>query len=229
MERTYGREFTIRDYLNRVFGKMCIGLLVTALVSYMCAATGLYYKFVMVFGGLGSLLLFAVEMVVSWKIARHVFDYDSSTANFMFYIFAGINGFSLSSLFYAYNIGTLFTAFLFTAVLFGCFMIIGKFTNVDMSRFSGLLTGGLMALLVCSLLSFFIPMFRANMMIDFLGLILFFALTVWNIQSISRMYYSGGAVKEGLSTYGALSLYLDFINIFVRVLSLMARYGDDQN
>ena len=227
MERAYGRQVSMRDYLNSVFGKMCIGLLVTALVSFIGASTGLYYRFVMVFGGIGSILLFAAEMFISWKISRHLFDYDSGTATFLFYVFAAVNGFSLSSLFFAYNIGTLSTAFLFTAILFGCFMVIGKFTNVDMSRFSGLLTGGLLALLVCSLLSFFFPVFRANMMIDFLGLLLFFGLTAFDIQYVTRMYYSAMATETGVSVYGALSLYLDFINIFVRVLSLLARYDND--
>lgn len=229
MERTYSGDYSLRGYLNSVFGKMCLGLLVTALVSFIGASSGLYFRFVSLTGGLGTLILCIAEMMLSWNITSHMFDFDSSKATGLFYIFAAVNGFSLSSLFYAYNIGTLFGAFAFTAILFACFMIIGKYTNVDMSKFSGLLMGGLMALVICSLLSFFLPIFRMNMMINYIGLFIFFGLTVFDIQTVTRLYYRSGYAQESISVYGALNLYLDFINIFIRVFAIMGRYNNDNN
>jgi FtsH-binding integral membrane protein len=125
-----------------------------------------------------------------------------------------------------FDISTIFTAFLFAAVLFASCAIIGYTTNVDLSRFRGLMLGGLVALVITSLLSLFIPILRDNLMISYLGLAIFLALTAWDMQKIRAYYYAtegASAMRANLATYAALDLYLDFINIFLRVLQILGR------
>ena len=88
-----------------------------------------------------------------------------------------------------------------------------------------MLIGGLVGLLVTSLLSFFIPVFRDSLLINYIGIILFLALTAWDMQRLKSFYYQYGGtgdMEENIAVYGAFQLYLDFINLFLYLLRLFA-------
>ena len=149
---------------------------------------------------------------------------STNTATGLFYGYAVVTGLTFSTLFYAYDASTIAISFLFTAVVFFSCAIIGRFTNVDLSRFSGIMMGGLVALILVSILGMFIPAIGNSLLLSYVGILLFCGITAWDMQRIMSLYYqtNGGYGQTGanLAIYGAFELYLDFINLFLRILSV---------
>ena len=220
---------SLKSYINKVFIKMGIALLITTAVAYFGYRSlftgGILAKFVMgsSFAFIGLMIVqIAVVLVLSLGLRK----LSPTAANILFYVYSAITGVTFSVLPLAFEISTIFTAFLFAAVLFGSCAVIGYTTNVDLSRFRGLMLGGLLALVITSVLSIFIPILRNNILISYLGLAIFLALTAWDMQKIRAYYYStetSPQMRANLSTYATLDLYLDFINIFLRVLQILGR------
>ena len=220
---------SLKSYINKVFIKMGIALLITTAVAYFGYRSlftgGILAKIVMGsnFAFIGLMVVqIGVVMVLSFGLRK----LSPTAANILFYVYSAITGVTFSVLPLAFEISTIFTAFLFAAVLFGSCAVIGYTTNVDLSRFRGLMLGGLLALVITSVLSIFIPILRNNILISYLGLAIFLALTAWDMQKIRAYYYStetSPQMRANLSTYAALDLYLDFINIFLRVLQILGR------
>jgi FtsH-binding integral membrane protein len=217
----------LQSYLLKVYIKMGLGLLVTAVVAAIGYYTNLYYSFVEATSGLGLLILFFAEIGIAIVLTRNLATLKPATANLLFYAYAAITGFTFTVILMAYNIMTVFLAFAFAALLFGSSAIIGYTTHRDLSRFSTLMMGGLIALMVASVVSMFVPALRNSLLISYLGIIIFLALTAWDMQRIKTMYLQTngnmGGLTENLSIYGALELYLDFINIFLYVIRILGR------
>ncbi len=229
---TQARGFVQDDvnaYLVKVFWKMGLGLLVTAAVAALCYFTNAWYYFYSVTGGFGTILLIALQFGVVIGLSSKLTTMKTSTANLLFLAYAAITGFSFSTLLYAYTATSVFGAFAFSAVLFISCAIIGSTTNRDLSKFSTLFMGGLIALVIASIASMFIPALANSLMISYLGVILFLGITAWDMQRIKSMYYNVGGygqVAENFAIYGAFELYLDFINIFLYVLRIFANSSD---
>lgn len=224
---TQARGFAQDDvnaYLVKVFGKMGLGMLVTAIVAAITYFTGGYYYFYSALGSIGTVVLCVVEFGVVIYLSSRITTMATGTANALFLVYCAITGFTFSTLIAGYGIGTVFEAFAFAAVLFGSCAIIGHTTHRDLSKFSTLIMGGLIALVVASIASIFIPALRNSLIISYLGVIIFLALTAWDMQKIKSLYYQVGGygqVAENMAIYGAFQLYLDFINIFLYVLRIL--------
>ena len=220
---------SLRTYINKVFIKMASALVLTAAVAFLGYRSlftgGILYK-LMLGSNFGFIAILIVQIGVVIGLSAGLRKLSPAAANILFYVYAAITGVTFSVLPLAFEISTIFTAFLFAAVLFGSCAVIGHTTNVDLSRFSGLLVGGLIALIITSVISIFVPALRNNLIISYLGLAIFLGLTAWDMQKIKRYYYGtqeGTAMRANLATYAALDLYLDFINIFLRVLQILGR------
>lgn len=223
--RGYAQD-NVNSYLMKVFGKMGLGLAVTAIVAAITYFTGAYYYFYAATGGFGTLLLIIAEFGVVIGLSAKITTMNTSTANILYLVYAAITGFTFSTLVYAYSEFTVFGAFIFSAVLFGSCAIIGATTNRDLSKFSTLLMGGLIAIIVASILSIFIPALRDSLIISYIGVLVFLGLTAWDMQKIKSMYYQvggSGQLADNMAIYGAFQLYLDFINIFLYVLKILGR------
>ena len=219
---------SLRAYINKVFLKMASALALTTVVAYFgyrsLLSGGIIYS--LVTSGFGFYGVIIAQLAVVFGLSFGLSRLSPTTAVVLFYVYAAITGVTFSVLPLAFELTTIFSAFLFAAVLFGSCAVIGYTTNVDLSRFSGLMMGGLVALVITTLLSMFIPVLRESLFISYLGLGLFLALTAWDMQKIKRYYYGtqeGTALRANMATYAALDLYLDFINIFMRVLQILGR------
>lgn len=176
------------------------------------------------------MLLVFVQFGLCISMGHNLIDRDTRTTNLLFMCYAAVTGFTFSTLFAVYGTGTLVGAFAFTSVLFFSMAIIGHTTNVDISRFSGLLMGGLIALLITTVVSMFIPALRSSLLISYLGIVVFLGLTAWDMQRIKQIYYQTGGygtAAENLAVYGAFELYLDFLNIFLYVLRILGTSRDN--
>ena len=217
----------LKDYIVGVFTKMGIALLITAASAYGLYASNLIGRMAMSSPGILSMLYMlaiAVEFGIAIYFSSRLLSMSTGTAKALFYVYAIVTGLTFSTLFYSYDASTIAISFLFTAVVFFSCAIIGRFTNVDLSRFSGIMMGGLVALILVSILGTFIPAIGNSLLLSYVGILLFCGITAWDMQRIMSLYYqtNGGYGQTGanLAIYGAFELYLDFINLFLRILSV---------
>lgn len=216
----------LQAYMSKVFMKMFIGLGITAGVAFLgyqnLLAGGFLYKMLATSRSMPFILLM-VELWVVISLSRNITSMSTSKANTLFYVYAAITGITFSTLPFAYGQATVFNAFLMGAVMFGSCAVIGMTTHTDLTKFSGLLSGALIALVVSTLLGLFFEPFR-GLWVSYFGVLLFLGLTAWDMQQIKSIYYQTNGydtVTENMAVFGSLRLYLDFINIFLYVLRIM--------
>lgn len=220
---------SLQQYITSVFMTMGLGLAITALVAfagyYSLVSGGIMYRMAM--SGafqLVMLVMVFVQLGLCIALSRKVTTMHASQARVLFVVYAAITGITFSFLPLSFGEATVFTAFAFSAVMYIAAAVIGHFTRVDLSKFQGLFIGGLVALVVVSLLGMFIPSLRNSLMISYAGVILFLAITAWDMQRIKAFYYQSQGnfeLQNSLAIFGAFELYLDFINIFLYVLRIL--------
>ena len=212
---------TLSEFMSKTFGWMFAGLLVTFLVGIGAVTTGLIYP--LITSGLFILTSIA-ELVLVFVLSARVQTLQPSTATGIFFAYAVLNGLNLSSIFLAYDFGSLILAFLVGAVYFGVMAVYGNVTNRDLTGWGPKLMGGLVALILVSILGMFIPAIGNSLLLSYVGILLFCGITAWDMQRVMSLYYqtNGGYGQTGanLAIYGAFELYLDFINLFLRILSV---------
>ena len=219
---------TLSEFMSKTFGWMFAGLLVTFLVGIGAVMTGLIYP--LITSGLFILTSIA-ELVLVFVLSARVQTLQPSTATGIFFAYAVLNGLNLSSIFLAYDFGSLILAFLVGAVYFGVMAVYGNVTNRDLTGWGPKLMGGLVALIVTSLIGMLFGFgFGSSVLYCGIGLVLFMLLTAYDTQMLKYYYsYFGGdaAMLHKSSIIGALNLYLDFINIFLYILRMLGRRSND--
>ena len=217
---------TLSEFMSKSFGWMFAGLLVTFAVGIGAVMTGLIYP--LINSGLFILTSIA-ELVLVFTLSARVQKLQPSTATGIFFGYAVLNGLNLSAIFLVYDYGSLILAFLVGAVYFGVMAVYGNVTNRDLTGWGPKLMGGLIALIVCSLVGGLFAAFGMSfgvmdLVLCAVGLLIFMGLTAYDTQKLQQMYayYAGDPeLAEKASIYGALTLYLDFINIFLYVVRLL--------
>ncbi|NMA66712.1 MAG: Bax inhibitor-1/YccA family protein [Clostridiaceae bacterium] len=231
--RTYEEEFaTVRGmnaFIAKVYGWMFLGLLLTAGVSfYVASNANLMYTIFsnnFLFYGLmiGELILVAV---LSARITRMRF----ASALTMFLVYAALNGITLSVLLIAFTGESITSAFAITAVTFGVMSIYGYVTRADLTQFRSILFMGLIGVLILSLVNIFLRSSGLEWFISLVSLFVFLGLTAYDMQKLKGYYFGtqgNVALRNNLGIIGALSLYLDFINLFLTLLRLFGRSSRD--
>lgn len=143
----------------------------------------------------------------------------------IFIAYAAINGISFSFIFKVYSLGSIFKVFLSTTALFAIMAIAGYTTKTDLTKLGSILVIGLIGILVASLINMFLRSSGMDYIISILGVIIFTGLTAYDVQKIKNMgeYADDGTVSKKMGIMGALTLYLDFINLFLFLLRLFGR------
>lgn len=218
----------LRHYMINVFNYMGIGLLVTALVAYLFASTPalfglLYNPATQNMTVLGWLVTFAPLIMI---FAFNYVAYNKSLAmtQFMFWLFSALMGASLSWIFIAYTGHSITRVFLIASATFGALSLYGYTTNRDLSSWRSFLFMGLIGLIIASIVNIFMQSTALYWALSYIGVFIFVGLTAYDVQRIKQMYYQGAeelAARCAIS--GALSLYLDFINLFLYLLRI---FGD---
>ena len=221
-----GYSETLRAVLRRVYLWMTLGLFTTAGTAAFVSSSPIFQVLV------GQPWLFFILLVaelglvigISWGINK----ISSSTAVALFVVYAIINGLTLSVLFVAYSLGSITATFAASAALFGVMSIIGYTTKLDLSKVGTYLLMGLIGLVIAMVTSMFWASSTLSWIVTFAGIILFLGLTIYDTQRIKRMTSAAinqddESVEARLGILGALSLYLDFINLFLFMLRLGGR------
>ena len=208
------------DYMTRTYRWMASGLLITFAMAYITATTSLIYLVDSLY-----LVLTIAELALVFVLSSRVQNMSVDAARATFFGYALLNGMVLSYYFIAFSVGTLVMAFLATAVYFGLMAVYGTTTHKDLTGWGPRLMMGLVALIVTSLIGMLFGFgFGSSVLYCGIGLVLFMLLTAYDTQKLQQMYayYAGDPeLAEKASIYGALTLYLDFINIFLYVVRLL--------
>jgi hypothetical protein len=218
-----GFSDTLAAVLRRVYVWMALGLFTTALVAAVVDASPLSQILAgqpLIFFGL-LLLELALVIGLSWGINR----LSPAAATALFFAYAALNGLTLSVLFLVYTLGSVATTFLACAALFGAMSIIGYTTKINLARMGTFLFMALIGLIIAMIVNIFWANSVLGWIVTFGGILLFLGLTVFDTQRIRRM--TAAAMQQGqediqarLGILGALSLYLDFVNLFLFLLRL---------
>ncbi len=217
------RTMDTNSVLTNTFFRMFLGLLASAITALYAYYSGMYVQMI-VNGTFYGLAIAEIVVVILFSLS---FTKASPTAvTIMFFGYAFLNGFTLSVIFAAYELTSIGYAFIATSALFGILSFIGYTTDKDLSNWSTMLTTTLIVGLVLTVINLFIGSTMLDIVLDWAMLFLFFGLTVYDTNKIRAMHDAGFCDEEKLYVYGAMELYLDFINIFLRILSLFGRRKD---
>jgi len=212
-----------KNFLAQVFSWMTIGLLLTAFVAWYSASSGMYQQLV----GSGGLMSWVIILApFAFIIAMNVGlqKYSATTLTMLFLAFSATMGISLGSVFLMYPIGSITQVFVITAGTFGVMALAGYTTSMDLSKFGSLLFMALIGIIIASIVNWFMQSGMMDFIISLMGVLIFTGLVAYDTQRLKRIgagveYGSAGATK--LAILGAVSLYLNFINLFLFLLRLL--------
>ncbi len=214
------RTMDTNSVLTNTFFRMFLGLLASAVTAVYAYYSGIYYDMI-VNGTFYGLAIAELVVVIIFSLS---FRKASPTAvSVMFFGYAFLNGFTLSVIFAAYELTSIGYAFGASAAMFGILAYLGYKTDKDLSSWSTVLSVALIVGLVLTIINLFVGNTMLDIALDWAMLFLFFGLTVYDMNKIRAMHDSGICDDEKLYVYGAMELYLDFINIFLRILSLFGK------
>ena len=208
--------------ISKVFLWMFVGLMVTFATGFFISTNE---KMLLTVFSTGAYIVFAIlELILVIVLSARIRKLSPSTCKVMFLLYSFVSGLTFSSIFITYKMVSIMYVFLISALLFGVFALIGYKTKVDLTKFGTYLFMGLLATIIVSIINIFVGNQMLDIIISVVIILIFVGVTAYDIQKIKHMSNSS-IPEENLAIYGALELYLDFINIFLNLLRL---FGDDR-
>ena len=211
----------LRAHMLRVYNFMTLGLALTGVVALLVASTPALYT--VIFGTplkwVVMLAPLAFIMVLSWKFETM----SASGLQTLFWVFCGVMGLSMASIFLVFTGASVARVFFITAAMFAGTSLYGYTTQSDLSKMGSFMMMGLIGIVLASLVNIFLASSALQFAISVIGVVVFVGLTAWDTQRIKSEYaeHYGHEANTKLAVMGALSLYLNFINLFQMLMSLM--------
>jgi FtsH-binding integral membrane protein len=219
-----GVRVDLRAVMKEVYLWMTLGLVTSAVVALVFAATGLT-------AAIFPVLIIApfAQIGLVWYLSARIQKMEAQRATTLFVVFAALMGITLSTIFYWATLTDIYLALFATGAMFAAMSIIGYTTHVDLSRLGSLLFMALIGLIVASIVNLFVASQTLYWVVSYAGVLIFVGLTAYDTQWIKRNaeqmelqgVNSGAAVVRQIAIIGALKLYLDFINLFLFILSII--------
>ena len=222
-----------KSFVANVFTWMFAALGITALTAYLFGTdmSLISLMFTVQSDGTASLNIlgwivmlapFILVLVMSMAVAKM----KASTMVILFVVYSVLMGMSLSFIFLAYTSTSIFKTFIITAVMFGIMAVVGYTTKTDLTKFGNILLMGLVGIIIASLVNMFMGSERLEYIISILGVLIFTGLTAYGVQKIKQIGMEGieqNDTMTKITIFAALSLYLDFINLFLYLLRFFGR------
>lgn len=209
---------------NKIFGKtffwMFLGLLGSAIIAWYTYSSGLFIDIVL--GDYFNWLLI-LELVVVLVFSLLFRKMPPTLVGILYFVYAMINGVTLSVIFAVFDLSSIIYLFIVSAVIYGVLGLIGYKTDKDLTSWKPYLSVFLIAGIVLSIINIFIQNSTFELFLDWAILILFFGITIYDINKIKLLQQDPNIVSEKIHIYCAMQLYLDFINIFLRILSIFGK------
>jgi len=229
-----GREESLRNYMIQVYNYMASALVLTGSIAIFTASfkeiiASIYLivdNQVIGLSTLGWVVVMApigIALVFSFKLNKMT----AATAQFLFWTYSILLGFSLSLVFLTYTDENIASIFFITAIIFSGMSIYGYTTKADLTSLGSFLIMALIGILISSLVNIFFHNSLFNFILSIVGVFVFIGLTAFDTQRLKNMYhlysYNNSEIEDKIIIIGALTLYLDFINIFVHLLQLFGK------
>ncbi|MBR1484626.1 MAG: Bax inhibitor-1/YccA family protein [Prevotella sp.] len=216
---------TVPVLMRKVYTWMALALVITGFTAYYVATSPAVLQFIftnqIVFWGL-IIGEFALVLGLSAAINR----LSLTTATLMFVLYSVINGATLSSIFMVYTMSSITSVFFITAGTFATMAAFGYFTKTDLSSLGKILLMALIGIIIATIVNIFMKSSGLELILNYLGVLVFVGLTAYDSQKIKEMMLAApdaGETAQKLALLGALSLYLDFINLFLYLLRIFGR------
>ena len=221
-----GLRVEFNALMRQVYLWMTTGLLVTTAVAVGTVTLPSLQRLVYSPGVM--MIAIIAELVLVMALGFGIRRMSPGVAIAVFFVYAALNGFTLSVIFLVYDLGTIYAAFFTTAALFGVMTLIGFTTKIDLSQYRTYFMMGLIGILIAMVVNIFLHSSGLDFIISLFGVALFTGLTAYDTQKIKRLgsdptIQADGSLSMKLSIMGALRLYLDFINLFLYLLRLFGR------
>lgn len=234
----YNNDFEIKDFkqerslsvsemssilMRKVYLWMTLALVITGVTAYGVATSpGLVTAII------GNQILFwgliIAEFALVWAISGAINRLSLTTATLLFILYSVINGATLSILLLVYTASSIANVFFITAGTFGVMSLIGYTTKTDLSSMGKILFMALIGLIIATVVNIFIGSSMMDMIISYVGVLIFVGLTAYDTQKIKNMLSEAtdtGETMQKIALLGALTLYLDFINLFIYLLRIL--------
>ena len=225
-EREKSLSINMPGLMRDVYAWMAIALVVTGFsawfVSESPTISGLFLG-----SRMGTITLIIATFALVWRLSSAMGRMSLKSAAAMFLVYSVLNGITFSAIFLTYTLSSIGGVFFMTAGTFGIMSAYGYVTKADLSKMGNMCLTGLFGIILATVLGFFFDSTFLQLLISYAGILVFTGLTIYDTQSIKRLAltYHSRATDEGqkVAILGALTLYLDFINIFIYLLRL---FGD---
>ena len=213
---------TVASFMNAVYAWMCVGLATTAVVAWWVSTQPQLMG--SIFKGPTFIVLIVAELALVWVIASAVNRLSTGAATGLFILYSALNGLTLSVIFIVYQPNAIAATFVVTAGMFGAMSLVGYFTKRDLTQLGSFLFMALIGLILASIVNIFFANSTLYWVVTYGGVIIFLGLTAYDTQKMKEI--AQGAESQGvdasrLAIVGSLTLYLDFINLFLFLLRIL--------
>jgi FtsH-binding integral membrane protein len=210
----------LRQYMLGIYNYMAGGLALTGIVAYFAATTGLYQA---IFGTPLFWIVLLAPLGLVLFLSFRIEKMSLGAAQLSFWVYAALVGLSLAGIFLVYTGASIARVFFISAGTFGAMSFYGYTTKRDLTQFGSFLFMGLIGIVIAGLVNLFIGSTTLQLTISAIGVIVFVGLTAWDTQRIKAIYLQADStiVAGKKAIMGALSLYLDFLNLFLMLMQLL--------
>lgn len=216
---------SLSKFISGVYLWMFIGLLISGLTGYITSTSYGLLKFVS--NNLFIIIILEFIVVIAFSALQR--KVSPLVAKIIFVLYAFISGLTLSSIFLVYTKQSLVIAFVTSAIMFGLLALYGYVTKTNLDGLGKILIFGLIAIIIVSIINMFVGNSGLNIALSIISVVLFLGLTAYDMQKLRSLYNYYSSDENSLNKvaiYGALNLYLDFINIFLEILNLFGKRSD---
>lgn len=219
---------TFSTLMRKVYTWMALALAITGFTAYYVASSPAILQAIfsnrILFWG-----LLIGELALVWIVSASINRLSLTTATAMFILYSVLNGVTLSFIFLAYTMTSITTVFFITAGTFAAMSLYGYFTKTDLSKMGQIMIMALIGLIIATIVNLFVKSSGLTMILSYVGVLIFVGLTAWDTQKIKEMLQMAtdtGEAAQKIALMGALSIYLDFINLFLYLLRI---FGSSRN
>lgn len=206
---------------SKMFGWLFIGLLITFVSGYALSLNEMVLNSVL---SIGIIPIIVIELVVAVLMGFRIQKMKPLTAKICYILYSVVTGVTFSTIFIAFEMSSIIMVFLITALLFGLLAAYGYFTKRDVTKIGNMLFVALIAIIIISIINIFLRNSSIELGISIISVIIFMGYVIYDMNNIK--YLLSSLDDDKASVYGAFQLYLDFINIFIRLLELFGKKDD---
>ena len=208
---------------SKMFAWLFVGLLVTFVIGYGTSSSPIALE--RMFSGMSFLIVVLLEFGIAIFFSSRLEKMSVTTAKICYLIYSMLTGFTFGLIFLVYELTSIIMVFLATALAFGVFAAIGYFTKKDLSKLGSFLLMSLLAVVIVSIVNIFIGSSMVEIVVSIIFILIFLGYIIFDMKNAEGLIEAVGEEKGAI--YGAFQLYLDFINLFIRLLRFLGKLKDN--